>query len=117
MQFSRLIAKVLNLMCAVCVYPWRLLSKYVGPYGPVVQVTLGVVTLPPSFVSCVLEALGISFEGTSLNVRSLSQHGDLFARKCAAMATPNFIFHPPPCPTMTLRSSLGILLRLGVYDA
>ena len=44
MQFSRLIAKVLNLMCAVCIYPWRLLSEYVGPYGPVVQVTLGVVT-------------------------------------------------------------------------
>ena len=43
-QFSRLIAKVLNPMCAVCLYPWRLLSKYVEPYGPVVQVTLGVVT-------------------------------------------------------------------------
>ena len=30
-------------MCAVCVYPWRLLSEYVELYGLVGQVTLGVV--------------------------------------------------------------------------
>ena len=29
-------------MSAVCEYPWRLLSEYVEPYGPVVQVTLAV---------------------------------------------------------------------------